>query len=114
MALTTAQQFTDAVSRAGDVLITFRKEWTVDAVVSALALARVLEKKGKRVDVVADGFVAPKSLAFLPKTAAVQTAFNNLQKFVITLDVSKTKISELSYDVAGDTLRIHVTPKTGR
>ncbi len=114
MALTSGGQFTDAISRANHVLVTFRKEWTVDAVASALALAHVLEKKGKRVDVVADNFAAPKSLGFLPKTSVISPSFQNLQKFVIALDVSKTKIDELSYDVEGDKLRIHVTPKIGR
>ncbi len=114
MALTSDRQFTEAVSRASHVLVTFRKEWTVDAVASALALARVLEKKGKRVDVVADGFAAPKTLAFLSKTAEIKSGFHHLQKFVITLDVAKTKIDELSYNVEGDKLRIYVTPKAGR
>ncbi|MEY4745098.1 MAG: hypothetical protein RL272_1043, partial [Candidatus Parcubacteria bacterium] len=95
-------------------LITFRKEWSVDAIASALALAKFLEKKGKRVDVVADGFSAPKSLRFLPGIENVKPTFNRLRKFVIHLDVSKTKIDELSYDIEGDKLRIHVTPKEGR
>lgn len=95
-------------------LITFRKEWSVDAVASALALAKFLEKKGKRADVVADGFAAPKSLRFLPGIETVKPNFRQLRKFVIHLDVSKTKIDELSYDIEGDKLRIHVTPKEGR
>lgn len=95
-------------------LITFRKEWSVDAVASALALAKFLEKKGKRADVVADGFAAPKSLRFLPGIETVKPNFRQLRKFVIHLDVSKTKIDELSYDIEGGKLRIHVTPKEGR
>lgn len=113
MAFSSDRQFTEAVSRAGHVLVTFRKEWTVDAVASALALARVLEKKGKRVDVVADGFSAPKTLAFMPKAAEVRPAFHQLQKFVITLDLARAKIGELSYDIDGDKLRVHVAPKAG-
>lgn len=114
MALTSEKQFLEILQRSEHPLITFRKEWSVDAVASALALAKFLEKKGKKVDVVADGFVAPKSLRFLPGIEKVRPAFTHLQKFVIHLDVSKTKIDELSYDVEGDKLRIHVTPKTGR
>ncbi len=114
MALSTERQFMETVQRSKDVLVTFRKEWNADAVASALALAHFLVRKGKRVDIVAHDFAATKSLAFLPKIADVKPELRNLQKFVISLDVSKTKIDELSYDMEGDTLRIHVTPKAGR
>lgn len=95
------------------LLITFRKEWNVDAVASALALAAFFEKRGKRVDVVADGFATSKSIAFLPNVARILPRFSHLQKFVISLDVSKSKIDELSYDMEGDKLRINVTAKDG-
>ncbi|HSD12774.1 MAG TPA: DHH family phosphoesterase, partial [Patescibacteria group bacterium] len=114
MALTSERQFMDTLMKSEHPLITFRKEWSVDAVASALALAKFLEKKGKKVDVVADGFAAPKSLRFLPGIGTVKPNFRQLRKFVIHLDVSKTKIDELSYDIEGDKLRIHVTPKEGR
>lgn len=104
----------EAVKRSTHVLVTFRKEWTIDAAATALALAQVIERKGKRVDVVCDGFVASKQHRFLPKIASVLPSFHQLQKFVITLDVAKTKIDELSYDIEGDKLRISVTPKIGQ
>lgn len=103
----------DILSRSQRPLITFRKEWSIDAVASALALAKFLESKGKRADIVADGFSTPKSLRFLPGIDAIKPGFHQLQKFVISLDVSKAAIDELSYDVEGGKLRIHVTPKTG-
>lgn len=104
----------EALKRSTHALITFRKEWSVDAAATALALAHVLEKKGKRADVVCDGFVAPKTMRFLPGVENIKPAFHQLQKFVISLDVSKTKIDELSYDLEGDKLRISITPKAGQ
>ncbi len=95
------------------LLITFRKEWNVDAVASALALAAFFEKRGKRVDVIADGFVAPKSIKFLPGVDRILPAFSHLQKFVISLNLSKSKIDELSYDIENGKLRIQVTAKDG-
>ncbi len=95
------------------LLITFRKEWNVDAVASALALAAFFEKRGKRVDIVADGFAPTKAIGFLPNADRILPRFSHLQKFVISLDVSKSKIDELSYDIEGGKLRINVTAKDG-
>lgn len=113
MALATDQQLTDLLDRASHVLIGVRKDWTVDGVASALALKTLAERRGKRADVVIDGFIAPASLAWLPRVAEVQSALKDLQKFVITLDLARTKINELYYDLEGDKLRIHITPKDG-
>ncbi len=114
MALPADKQFLEAVRRSSHILVTFRRDWSVDAVASALAVARILEKKGKRVEVVADGFVPTKQIGFLPQADAVKPAFNQLQKFIINLDVSRHKIDELSYDLEGDRLRIYITPKDGQ
>lgn len=107
-------QFKETLDRSRDILIAFRKEWSVDAVTSALALLRILEKKGKRVHVLADGFEAPKHLAFLPGIDGIHTELRQLQKFVISLDTTKAALGELSYDMEGDKLNIYLTPKTGR
>lgn len=113
MALTDDKQFMTAALAAEHILITFRKDFTPDAVGASLALARTLEKRGKKVDVAADGFAAPKTLAFLPGADRIKPALHGMRKFVISLDMSKTKIDELSYEVQGDKLKIHVTPKQG-
>ncbi|MEY4723802.1 MAG: hypothetical protein RLZZ324_1315 [Candidatus Parcubacteria bacterium] len=114
MAIKDEKKFLDAVSRAEHVLITFRKEWTTDAVATALALARVLAARGKKADIVADGFVVPKMLAFLPGIGEIKGAINQLRKFTIIVDVARTKLDELSYDLKGDKLHINVTPKEGQ
>jgi len=86
----------------------------VDAVASALALARLLEARGKKVDIVSDSFVASKQVSFLPQIERVESEFGRLRKFVISLDVSQVPIDELTYDMEDGRLNIHVTPKTGQ
>lgn len=113
MALSPERQFLETALAARHLLITFRKEWSVDAVASALALAAFLESKGKQVDVVCDGFAATASLSFLPNLKRIRPTFNQLQKFVISLDLAKTKVDELSYHMEGNKLHVHVTPKHG-
>ena len=114
MALAADKQTLEALKRSEHALVTFRRDWSVDAVASALALARVLERRGKRVDVVAEGFVPNKSVGFLPGVDRIKPGFVQLQKFIISLDISKTKIDELSYDLQGDKLKVFITPKDGQ
>ncbi|MFH1047318.1 MAG: hypothetical protein V1738_03365 [Patescibacteria group bacterium] len=114
MAWQTEKQIDDAIDRSTHALVTFRKDWTVDTVASALALTRLLELRGKKVDIVSDDFLPSKQVAFLPTIERVERQFGRLQKFVISLDVSKVPIDELSYDVENGRLNIHVTPKTGQ
>jgi len=114
MALPAEKQLLEALKRSDHALLTCRRDWSVDALASALALARIIERGGKRADVVVDGFEPSKAVGFLPSVGAVKPAFQQLQKFIINLDVSRGKIDELSYDIQDDKLRIFVTPKTGQ
>jgi nanoRNase/pAp phosphatase (c-di-AMP/oligoRNAs hydrolase) len=111
--LNEAQQINKLLEGKKDVLVCFGKNSTGDAVASSVALAQYLEKMGKRVDIVSEGFELPKNLKFLKKTAAIKSNFSHLQKFVITVDSEKTGVHELSYDLKNEKLRIFVTPKKG-
>jgi phosphoesterase RecJ-like protein len=114
MALPAEKQFLEALKRSNNALVTCRRDWSVDAVASALAVARLIERQGKRADIVIDGFEPGKAVKFLPGVDAIKPAFQQLQRFIINLDIAKHKIDELSYDLEGDSLKIFVTPKTGQ
>ena len=109
-----ARQFDEILKGSGSCLITFRKDSGPDAIGSALALARTMRERGQRAEIVADGFIAPKSLSFLPDLSEIGSGFRKLQKFVISLDVSRAGIEDMSYDLVGDRLKIYVTPKSGQ
>ncbi|MBU0625815.1 hypothetical protein KKF05_05780 [Patescibacteria group bacterium] len=114
MAKQTNEQIEASINDSTHALIAFRKDWTVDAVASALALARLLETRGKKVDVIADDFKPSRQVSFLPTIESIAAEFNRLRKFVISLDVSKAPIDELTYDLVENQLNIHITPKTGQ
>lgn len=114
MALPAEKQMLDALKRSDHALLTCRRDWSVDALASALALSRIIERGGKRADIVVDGFEPSKTVKFLPNIAAVKPAFQQLQKFIINLNVSRSQIEEMSYDIQDDKLRIFVTPKVGQ
>jgi len=113
MALNETQQVTEAIKKSHHILITFRKDFTIDAVASALALYLVLKKQEKLVDIICSDFKLPDSLKFLPTTKNIKDNFSTLQKFVINLDTTKNKVDEFSYDLKKDKLKIYITPKSG-
>ncbi len=112
MALTESQQFLEAFKRAKRPVICIGAGSGVDGHAAALGLARILGKLGTRPDLLsADG--VPGILSFLEGTTAVKATADNLRRFVIELDASKAKAKELTYELKGDKLQIHVTPSSG-
>src|SRR3989338_8220058 len=111
MALTELEQIRQTINQARHVLITFRKDATVDAISGALALALVLQKINKLVDVTADGFQLPSNLAFLPGADRITSRLINLQKLVLTLRNSQDNVDQFSYDLENGDLKIYLTPK---
>lgn len=113
MSLNETQQIFEAWKRADSILVAFRHDPHHDGAASALALASVLKKMGKPVVIVCDNWLSPNELQFLPETSAIKPKLEQIQKFVIEVDVAQTPIKELSYDVKDNKLRISLVPKTG-
>ncbi len=113
MAFNDTQQALKLIEDSKHVLLIFSSRDTGDALASALAMKNILEKQHRQADVVCNDFKAPKRFNFLPSIADVKPALANLQKFIIKVDVSKTAIESLSYDIKDSTLSIYLTPKNG-
>ncbi len=113
MALTEIDQIKKTIERANSVLVTFAHDHTHDAPASAVALSLILQKMGKRVEIVSHDWQTPTELSFIPAIKTIKPSLENLQKFVIEVDVAKTPIKELSYDVRDGKLRIALIPKNG-
>lgn len=113
MALTETQQIFEAWKRAESILVAFRPDPHHDGAASALALASVLEKLGKRVEVTAAGWQTPAPLSFLPRVETVKPKLDQIQKFMIEVDLARASLKDISYDVSGDRLRIALVPAAG-
>ncbi len=113
MALTEVQQIQEIIKKSNHILITFPKEFSIDAVASALALYLFLRKKNKLVDIISSGFELPKNLKFMPKSNLIKPKISSLQKFIISLDINSDKIDEFSYNLEEDKLKIYIVPKSG-
>lgn len=113
MERTPPQQAIDLIERATNILVVLPKNPSTDAIASGLALFQLLEKLEKRAKVVANNFHLPPDHQFLPKSKEIYSDLSSLQKFIITLNLERTKVEELSYDIVGDKLSIYLTPKNG-
>ncbi|MEI6511389.1 MAG: hypothetical protein WCO25_05115 [Candidatus Uhrbacteria bacterium] len=113
MALGETQQILEAIKRSTRPLICVPRSAGADGYASAIGLARVLEKLDKKADIVAADGTAPKNLHFLPGHEKVSTVLENLRRFVIEIDASRTKVDELTYEMKDDKLVIHLSPKKG-
>lgn len=113
MALAVNQQIQDLITKSRHTLVTFRAEGAGDALGSALGLYLFLKKKGARVDIASDDIRIPPALHFLPSYTDIKKELPPLQKFIIKVDIARTKLESLSYDVKDDALSIFLTPKVG-
>ncbi|MFA6428800.1 MAG: DHH family phosphoesterase [Candidatus Buchananbacteria bacterium] len=112
MGLNTNQQISELIKRSSHILITFSKDFSADALASALAWQHLLQKLDKKVEIVCEAFKVPKNLNFLP-TDLIKSELTNLHQFIIALDTNQTKVGEFSYDNQQNKLLIYITPQDG-
>jgi len=113
MAKSPVQQIKETIQKAKNMVVVLPKSPSVDAIASSLGLAMVLRKINKKVKVVCSDYQVVPAHRFLPKSKEIHSDLTALRKFIISLDISKTKVNELSYDMNGDKLDIFISPKDG-
>lgn len=113
MAFSDIEQAEKLIEDSKHLLLIFNSQDNGDALASALAMRTFLEKKHREAEVVCNNFKSPKQFNFLPSISTVKPTLTNLQKFIIKVDVSKTAVESLSYDIKDSTLNIYITPKGG-
>jgi len=111
--LTQEQQIFEQINKASNILITFKKTWNGDSVASALAFYLFLKKMGKNVEVVAEKFSLDKLYSFLPGYTEIKNELNNLRKFIISLDITNTKVSQIKYKQEENQLNFIISPEDG-
>lgn len=107
------QQIFEQIKKAKNILITFNRVWSGDAVASALALYQVLKKLDKNVDIAAEKFGQGDLYNFLPGYSNIQNSLDNLRKFIITLDISDAKVDKIKYKLEENTLDFIISPRDG-
>lgn len=112
MAFTQTQQILELIRKSDSILVACQKDWSGDSLAASLALAEWLRNSGKKAIVACDGFEVPANLPFLP-TYQIRPTLGSLQKFIISLDTSRTKPADFAFDQQGERLDIYVTPEDG-
>ena len=102
MERSTVQQAVDLIKKSGNIVIVLPRNPSTDAIASGLGFFIALEKIGKKAKVVCNEFMLPPSHQFLPKSGEIHTELSALRKFIITLDLTRTKVEELSYNISDD------------
>ncbi|MFH1457461.1 MAG: DHH family phosphoesterase [Patescibacteria group bacterium] len=113
MPLNEIEQAKNIINKSDNILIVFRKNYTVDSIASALALYSVLKKQNKNVTVASHNFTVTPEMAFLPGIENISGQIKNLRKFIISLNLKNAGVEEFSYDVNDEQLKIFITPKGG-
>lgn len=102
-----------AIDQAKNILVLPSSPPDGDSIGSALALYLALQKKGKKVTVVAADPV-PDAYKFLPDSQTVESDYNFGHDFIVTLDVANTGFKDLQYEVKDHKVNIIITPEHGQ
>lgn len=113
MALQQSQQVLEAIKRSTRPLICIPSGASADHYASAIGLSRVLKKLDKEVAIVAADGKPAKNLEFISGSENITNKLENLRKFVIELDATKTKVDEMTYEMKDEKLFVYLSPKTG-
>ena len=118
--LPTSSQFFNLIDKSKNILISFPIDWNGDAIASSLAMYLYLKKIGKNVEIGAEkmqknnNFKIPaESFKFLPAFSEIKNSLENLMKFVVSLDLSNTKVSHVKYTIEDNKLNFIISPQNG-
>ena len=104
-------QLKSLVTDARRILLTGPESASLDVLATALAWSIFLHQEKKDFDLV---FANTKNkLNFIKAPQKIESNLQPQGKFQILLDISKTKVKQLSYDVKGDSLVIDILPEQG-
>jgi bifunctional oligoribonuclease and PAP phosphatase NrnA len=111
--LNTQEQFFKQIEKSEHPLIVFPADWKGDAVTSALALFLFLKKLKKEVEIVAASSAKAPVWSFLPGQSDIKNSLDGLRKFVISLNISQTKINQIKYNIEDQKINFIVAPESG-
>lgn len=108
------EQIFRQIDQAKSILVVFPMNWEADAVAASLAIFLTLKKLNKSVEVAAaENGQKTNTLSFLPGRDAIKNKLEHLRRFIVSLDISKTKVSQIKYVVENNQLNFIISPEDG-
>lgn len=111
MSLTPTQQAISYIKKSSNVLLCLSHHAKIDNIVAAMAMQKFLHALNKKATIVCQDLFWPKKLSFLSRPT-VETILEK-KTFIITLDTSKAKAKELSYQANENSLDIFIEAQEG-
>ncbi len=111
MDLTPKQQTSEAIRQAESILILTGQNPSIDQTTAVLSMAMILRKFGKKVSALISDPV-PQQLSFLDQSG-LDRNLSGMRDFILKLDVTKSEVDKLRYEVEGSKLQIFITPSKG-
>jgi nanoRNase/pAp phosphatase (c-di-AMP/oligoRNAs hydrolase) len=111
MSLSPTQQAQEYISRAKHILVITNSHPSIDTVASATAMGLFLQALNKSADIVIPSFNTSNTPAFIEGKELIKSKIGAMRALHISIDVSKTPIEELLYDIRDGKLEINVIPK---
>jgi len=107
------QQIIKQLEKSQNPLIVFSADWNGDAVASTLALFLFLKKLKKKVTIAAESATKSRVWSFLPANSEIKNSLTGLRQFIISLNTSHTKVSQIKYNTEDNKLNFIISPETG-
>lgn len=108
------EQIFKQIDKASNILLVFPSDWEADAVAASLALYLYLKKTNKNVAIASSKNERRKrNFQFLPGCDDIKNDLDHLRKFIVSLNISKTKVSQIKYIIEQDQLNFIVSPESG-
>ncbi len=108
------QQIFQQLEKSQNILIVFATNWGGDSLAAALAFFLFLKKMDKNVELAtAKNNNKLEQLSFLPAYPEIKNDLNNLQKFIVSLNISQAKINQIKYTVDNNQLNFIISPSSG-
>lgn len=113
------QQIFKQIEKAENILIVFLRQKNGDSLAASLALFLFLKDLNKRVDIIGAKEDKNKEnqekteLSFLPSFNEIEANLKNLRKFIVSLNIKNSKVSQIKYSLDEDKLNFIISPVSG-
>lgn len=108
MALSLDQQIFEKLKGSRNILLALPRDLNADVLGGALALADFFKSQNKNPEIICARAV-PELYSFLPDTDKIKNNFEAIRDFIISVDTSEHKISQLKYEQEKNLLKIFLT-----